>query len=148
MRIEDIRACEAILRDAPKMKLSLAAMEREAVGGITLDERVQHSAPIPTAVRLSENKFRSGIIETIETIDKAVNKLDKQMRDIVISVYFLGQRQEDAAMQYSMNRRTVTRRCREAIEKIAPHVLPMYGYVIKWREQYDRDIVLAWTYQK
>lgn len=100
---------------------------------------------MPTAVRLTENNVYSKVTDTLDAVNDAMRELDDGDKNIVIAVYFLGLRHEDAAVQLGMNRRTVTRRCRDAIERIAPKVLPMYGNVIEWRERWDRSIVLAWT---
>lgn len=146
VRLEDVRACEAIMRDVSKMSASLVAMERAVMSVTPIDvERVQGGTPIPAAVRLSEDPIRSGVIETLNVINMALGRLDAPTREIVISVYFIGMTHEEASIKLSLNRRTVCRRCREAIEHIAPSVLPMYGNVIKWREKWENDIVHSWT---
>lgn len=146
MRIEDIRACEGIMRDVPKMKASLASMERSTQGPLFSENcQVQGGEHIPAAVRLTEDIIRCATIETIDGIHDAIEQLDDEMRDIVIEVYFLGQRHEDAADKHHLSRRTVTRRCRDAIERIAPKVLPLYGNVIAWRNRWEQEVVRTWT---
>lgn len=145
MRIEDIRACEGIMRDVPKMKASLASMERASQGSLFSDVRVQGGGHLPAAVRLAEDMIRCGTIEAIDVIYDAIEELDDEMRDIVIDVYFLGRRHEDAAGKLHLSRRTITRRCRDAIERIAPKVLPLYGKVIAWRNRWEEEVVRTWT---
>lgn len=146
MRLEDIRACEGIMRDVPKMKMSLVMMERASMGGASWDaERVQSGPSLPAAVRLSENELRSGVLDVLDRIEGAIKKLNREERDVVINVYFLGLRHEDAASRLHMTRRTVARWCRNIVERIAPKILPLYGKVIGWRQVYEDEIVRTWT---
>lgn len=148
MRIEDIRACEGIMRDIPKMSASLVAMERSSHGNLLNDiGKVQGGEHIPAAVRLSEDRIRNGTIETIQKASDIINELPHELREIIVDVYFLGMRHEDAALKLGLNRRTLTRKCRSAIEHIAPTILPLYGRVLAWRNKWENDIVRTWTRQ-
>lgn len=145
MRTEDIRACEGIVRDLPKMQMSLGWMERATEGGGYDCERVQGGSRLPAAVRLSENRMRDDTQKAVERMKCAIDALDGRTKEIVVNVYILGMKHEDAAVKLGMNRRTLSRRCREAMEEIAPDVLPLYGKVIAWRDEWENSIVRAWT---
>ena len=139
MRTDDAKVCEGIMRDFPKMRASLRTLEQMALG--TSDgERVDGGTKLPEQQRIVEDVRITELSRIVATVNAAVRALPAHLQKAVILVYFLGRRFDQAADELNCEHNTVRRWCKQALEKMRRDLVKLYGKVLNWRDDWEKDI--------
>lgn len=140
MRNDDIRVCESIIADLPRLYSICDMMEAQLRGGGGDGERVDGGAAVPYEQRVVEDARLERWKAAAEGIREEILKLNREARVAVWMKLVGGSRWEEIAELLMVSCPTARRWVKTAVRLIARSVIKYYPDVLDMRETWEQTV--------
>lgn len=137
MRTDNVKACERILRDVPKIRLSRKVREQEILGACNGND----ATSAMRTVSILQDQQLQNLSLILDTVDSAIERLSPEWKQSVKLVYMLEERYDAVARKLNCDERTLRRWCIKALEQMSRDLLQIRGKVLSWREGWNSSIM-------